>query len=170
LSAATACRGAQTAKTVGDIVADREMREERVALEDIPEAALLRGDVHPSLTVEEDSAVDDDASAIRPHEPGQALQGQRLARSRGAEERDDFVAGGPADVEGEARQRLAHLEGERHLRTSAARGARAPWGAGPRWPRRSARARWPRPCGSTARDHRWRAAWSGSARGYCPRP
>src|SRR5712692_9790915 len=136
LSATTACRCAQTAKPVSDIVADREMREEGIALEDIAEAALLRGDVHAALAVEEDGAVDDDASAIGPDEPGQALQRQRLARPRGAEEGDDLIPRHPAHIKREARQRFSDLEREGHVRTSGARGARAPSGAAPRWPRR----------------------------------
>ena len=92
------------------------MGEQRVALEDVAHPPLLRRHVDAGRGVEQHPAVDDDPAAIRPRQPGEALQGQRLARSRGAEQHGDAVAGVPRDVQREARQppRQGHREPRAH--------------------------------------------------------
>ena len=82
------------------------MREQRVALEHVAEAPVLRRDVDPALAVEEHAAVHRDAPGVRLDQPRQALERQRLARARRPEQRDDGIAGLPGHVEREPGQAL----------------------------------------------------------------
>ena len=102
------------------------MREEGVALEDIPQSAPLGRHVDPGIAVEEDLAADDDAPAVRPDEPGEALKGQGLAGPGGAKERHDLLVRLPVDLEGERGQALDHLHLEIAGRRTRAHCARAP--------------------------------------------
>ena len=77
------------------------MREEREALEDIADAAALRREIHAGHGVEEHLPIRGDASLVRPHQPGQALERQALAGAGRAEEHGDTVARAPLDVERE---------------------------------------------------------------------
>ena len=90
--AAAALLAGPAAQSVSHIVLDGQMREEGVALEDIAQSAPLGRHVDPGIAVEEHLAADDDAPAVRPDEPGEALKGQGLAGPGGAEERHDLVA------------------------------------------------------------------------------
>ena len=68
------------------VVEDRQMREERVALEDHPEAAALGWQGVEALVVEPDLA------GARRQQPGEQVEGGGLAAARGAEEGDELAA------------------------------------------------------------------------------
>ena len=71
------------------VVGDGQVREQRVALEHVAEPPPLGRHVDAGVGVEEHVAVHRDAPGVGPHEPGQALEGERLARARRPEERHD---------------------------------------------------------------------------------
>jgi hypothetical protein len=62
------------------------VRKQRVVLEQVAHAALGGRQVHAGLPVEQRAPADAHMAALRPDEPGDGLQGQRLARARGAEQ------------------------------------------------------------------------------------
>ncbi len=96
----------------GDILLDGQVGEKRVALKDVPEASVLRPEIHPGGAVEEDPVVERDAPLVRAHEARQALERQRLAGAVGTEEGHDLVAGLPADIEGEPVKALLDRQGK----------------------------------------------------------
>ena len=82
LGHAASALGARTAaQPETEILADGQVRKQRIALEHVAETARARGHVDPSLAIEEHAAVEDDAATIGPQQPGQALEGKRLARA-----------------------------------------------------------------------------------------
>ena len=85
----------------GDVLADREVREERVVLEHHAEVAALGRHAGHLL------AVHQDAAGVGDLEPGQAAQERRLAAAARAEERHDRAA---LDLEREVAQHLALAE------------------------------------------------------------
>src|SRR3954464_11083812 len=81
---------------VGDVVTDRHVRKQRVVLEDRVELALVGrapGDV---------DAAELERPAVGPLEAGDQAQRRRLARARGAEQREDLAW---EDVEAQAFER-----------------------------------------------------------------
>src|SRR5262245_59210176 len=82
------------------------MGKQRVALKDVAEAALLRGQVDPCARVEEHAVTHHDATGIGREEAREALERQRLAGSRRPKERGDTVARRPCHVERETRHVL----------------------------------------------------------------
>ena len=76
---------------VRDVLANGQVREERVLLEDEPDAALVRLAKHASLAVEPDVVAERDPPARRPHEPGDRAQHRGLAGARRPDERDGAV-------------------------------------------------------------------------------
>src|SRR5205823_9136880 len=117
---AQALRARPATKAEGHVGGDGEVREERIALEDVPDAPGLRRQVHARGAVEEDAVIHDDAAGVGPEQPREALEGQRLASAGRPEEHGDTVARGPRDVEREARELLPERDAE------AAHAARAP--------------------------------------------
>src|SRR5207247_5100996 len=95
--------------------------EERVALEDITDAPLLRRQVDPRGSVEEHALAHHDPPRIRTDQSREALEGQRLPGARGAEEPDDGRLGAPAHVEREARVSLDQLDRDHQWRSRASR-------------------------------------------------
>src|SRR5215207_3095920 len=67
---------------VGDVLLDRQVREECVVLEDEADGALFRGAVHSSLRVEPNLVAERDQPAIRARKPGDRAQHGRFARAR----------------------------------------------------------------------------------------
>ncbi len=107
---------AAVAEAEAHVAAHGEVREERVALEDVADPSALGPHVDPLPRIEEHLAVHHDAARVGTHEPGQALERERLARARGPEQGGDAGARAPLDVEGEPGQGLVHrnLEPARH--------------------------------------------------------
>ena len=100
------------------------MREERISLEHIADAALLRRHVDAAIGVEQDAAVQGDAPGVGADEPGQALEREALARAGRPEQHADALARAPFDVERETGQALAQADLE--ALAHAARAARRP--------------------------------------------
>jgi hypothetical protein len=100
------------AQAEADVLGNRQVGKQRVALEDVADMPLLGWKVHARSGVEEDAVIHDDASGIGPDQAREALQGERLAGARGAEEDRDPVARGPRDVQRETGQALRDLDGE----------------------------------------------------------
>ena len=72
-----------------DVLADGQVREERVVLEDEPDAApVRRRATMPRPPSNHDLVADSDAARRRPHEPGDRAQHRRLAGARRPDERD----------------------------------------------------------------------------------
>src|SRR5712692_7074553 len=92
---------------VGDVLAHAHVREERVLLEDEPDAPLVRLAEDPPRGVEPDLAVERDPSHRRPREPGDRPQHRRLAGARRPDESD-----GPPDLERYLEPKRAKREGE----------------------------------------------------------
>src|SRR5690606_34023446 len=84
-----------------DILGDRHVLEQRVVLEHEADIALLHGAVRGDLFAEVDGA------AGRPLQPGDQAKQRRLARTGGAEERDQFTR---PDVERDLVQRRKAIE------------------------------------------------------------
>ena len=99
------------AQAEADILGHREVRKERVALEDVADTSRLRRHVDAGCAVEEHAPVHDDATRVRCDESRQALQRQRLAGAGRAEQHGHAPAGRPRDVQIEA----GHLQRERDL-------------------------------------------------------
>ena len=123
----TQARQRQVAQSEGHVVGDGEVREQRVALEDVADATLLRRQVDAARGVEEHAIAEHDASAVGPDEAGQALQRQRLAGAGGTEQHGHAVARAPRHVEREAGQPRGErdVEADRRRR-HAARAPRRP--------------------------------------------
>ena len=138
-----------------DVALDRQVREQREALEDHRDAAPRRRDAR--LVV----AVDQHAPGVRRLEPGDRAQQRRLAGAGGAEHGDELTR---RDGEGDLAQRLDaavaardSLDVERRLKTgrrSPSPGASAPRRA------RSGRSRAPRGCRRSC--PRPRSSWPSS--------
>ena len=79
---------------IGDVLADGHVREERVLLEDEPDAALVRLAGRRARAVEPDVVAERDRAPRRPDEPGDRSEHRRLAGAGGTDEGD-----GVADVE-----------------------------------------------------------------------
>ena len=62
------------AQTEPDVLRDVEMRKQRVALEDVADAAPLRRQIGAGGGVEEDTVVEHDAAGVGAHEAGQTLR------------------------------------------------------------------------------------------------
>src|SRR5207247_4720567 len=101
---ALAFRARTIAQAEADVLGNGEVRKQREALEDKAHAPLLRRQIDARGCVEEHAPVDDDASRVRPHEPREACERQRLPRAGGTEQHRDAVARRPLDVEREAGQ------------------------------------------------------------------
>ncbi len=67
------------------------MGKERIALEQIPYTTLLRRKVDAEAGVEQDVAIQGDATPIRPLDPGYAFERHGLTATRGTEERQDLM-------------------------------------------------------------------------------
>ena len=106
------------APRVGDVRAHGEVWEERVLLEDEPDAPLLRTPVDPQRRVEPDLVAERNPARARTHESGDDAQRRRLARAGRPDERDR-----PLDLEAQLEVESAKREGEVrregcHCRTS----------------------------------------------------
>ena len=89
------------------------MREERVVLEDEPDAAPVRGQVD-AARLEERLAVEDDPPLRRPHEPGDRVQHGRLPRAGRADERERLAPDLERYRELEGAKRMGEVELKRH--------------------------------------------------------
>ena len=108
------------AETKADVPGDRQMRKQRVALEDVADPPLLRRQIHAGLRVEQHAVVDDHAPGVGLDQAREALERQRLAGTRGSEQHGDTVARRPRDVQGETRQPLRDLDRETMLHAALA--------------------------------------------------
>ena len=59
---------------VGDVLCDGHVRKERVALEEVAHAALLRAEVHAGRRVKEHTVVEDDAALVGRDDARDALE------------------------------------------------------------------------------------------------
>src|SRR5947209_16391142 len=94
--------GHALATGVRDIGSHAQVREQRVLLEDEADAALLRSQRDPARRVEPDPVAQHHAASSRTCEAGDHAKHGRLARSRGADERDR-----PLDLERERQLEVA---------------------------------------------------------------
>ena len=85
------------------------MREERVILEYIADAAAARRHIDAELAIEPRRAVDDDAAIVGRHETREHLQRQRLAGARGSVQRKPIGVGGKRNREIETAVAGAHM-------------------------------------------------------------
>src|SRR5690242_51958 len=69
------------------------MREERMVLEDVSAAPLLRRHMHAACGIEVDIVIDQNAASVRTSEAGNAVKDQTLAGAARTEERGDFRSG-----------------------------------------------------------------------------
>ena len=69
-----------------DVLGDREVREERELLRDVPDRAPLRRPVHAAGGVEPDVVAERDPACGGPVQPGDGAQDGRLAGAGGADE------------------------------------------------------------------------------------
>ena len=83
------------ASRVGDVLADAQVREERVLLEDEADPALLRRAEHASPDVEPDVVSERDAPGRWTNEPRDRTQHRRLARARRPDQGDRPLDGEP---------------------------------------------------------------------------
>ena len=97
-------RARQVAQAEGHVVGDGEVREQRVALEDVADPPRLRRHVDARGGIEENAPVHDDAAGVGAQESRQAVEREGLARPRRAEEHRHAIARRPRHVEREARQ------------------------------------------------------------------
>ena len=83
------------------ILPDVEMREELAVLEHEPDAAPIFRHIHPRLDVDQRAAVEHDAAAIGPCQPGNQIDGGRLAGPGPAEQGGDarIVLEGNIEIE-----------------------------------------------------------------------
>jgi hypothetical protein len=86
------------AQPEADVLGNCQVREQRVALEDIADATLLRRQIHTGRSIEQHTVVHDDASGVGMNQARQALERERLAGARRPEQHGDAVARGPRDV------------------------------------------------------------------------
>ena len=77
---------------VGDVFGNGEVGEERVALDDVAEAAVVGRDVEAGCGVEYRAVVDGDAAAVRSEEAGYCFEREGLAGAGLAEEDGDSGA------------------------------------------------------------------------------
>src|SRR5262249_13316778 len=89
---------------------DPKVREEKVVLEHVAEAAMLRRDVDAAGAVEERRTVDGDAAALRAGDAGESVHEAGLARARAAEQPDDRRRGGERDLEPELAELLLDVD------------------------------------------------------------
>ena len=108
------------------------MREERVALEDIAEAAPLGRQVDPGVAVEEDLAVDDDPPASGRMSPARHCSVNVLPAPDGPKSATTSSPAAPVDLEREPGQSLDHLHQEMCRRMASALIAPAPRAGRPR--------------------------------------
>ena len=101
-----ACRAA-----VGDVRPDRHVREQRVLLEHQADGPLLGCEVDPGAAIEPRAPADLDPPAVGPAQPRDRLEHGRLARPRGADERDRL----PVDAERDLQLVRAKAEGDVEL-------------------------------------------------------
>ena len=73
------------------ILPDAEMREKLAVLEHEPDASPIFRHIHPRLDVDQCAFVEHDASSIGSRQPGDQIDGGRLARPRPAEQGGDAV-------------------------------------------------------------------------------
>jgi hypothetical protein len=106
-------------RPVGDVLADRHVREERVLLEHQADRPALGREVDPGAAIEPRAPADLDPAPVGPAQPGDRLEHGRLAGARGADERDRL----PVDAERDPQLVRAKAEGDvdvevRHERMS----------------------------------------------------
>ena len=75
------------ARPEGHVLLHRQVREERVLLEDVAHRALLGLEEHAALGVEPDLVAERDAAAPRAHQAGDGAQDRRLAGARRPDQR-----------------------------------------------------------------------------------
>ena len=95
-----------------DVLANAQMRKERVFLEHEPDRSLLGRQVDAVFGIEPDLATDRDAAAGR-HEPANGPQEGRLSCTGGPDERDDLRTEVERYVEGELAERNVEVETKR---------------------------------------------------------
>ena len=78
----------QSSQPEADVVGNAQMREQRVVLRHVSDAAFLGRKIQAAGTVEDGLAVERDMSRVGLNGSGNGLERQALARSRGAEQRD----------------------------------------------------------------------------------
>ena len=86
----------------GDVLAHRQVREQRVLLEQVAAVALARRHVDAGCGVEQRLAGERDAAGVGPQQAGDRLQRQRLAGARRAEQDQPLDVAAEGDVELEA--------------------------------------------------------------------
>ena len=107
--------GDATAGAEADVREDVEMREERVLLEQVADAAPLRRHVDAAFGVEPDAVGERDDAVARPQQARDDAQHRRLPGSRRADERRrGAVADGQLDGGVEAAKGMGEVEVERH--------------------------------------------------------
>ena len=72
-----------------EVLAKRHVREQRVALEDVPTAPGMRGKIDPRATVEQDLVVNENPALIRLDETGDGIEEHGLARAARSEQCGD---------------------------------------------------------------------------------
>ncbi len=92
-----------------EVLAKRHVREQRVALEDVPAAPGMRGQIDPRATVKQNLVVNENPALIRLDETGDGIEEHGLARAARSEQ-----CGDPA--------RRAHLEVQRKPGGAGSRG------------------------------------------------
>ena len=92
----------------GDVVARGEVREERIVLRDVAEAAPLRREVDPGVAVEQHLAAELDAAAFWSERAEQQLEHAALAGAARARERERAGADLELDLQRDRRQLGLH--------------------------------------------------------------
>ena len=86
------------------------MREQRVGLEQVADAARGRREIDAARGIEQGPAVQPDVAGTGPQQPGHRLQSERLARARRPVQRDEGHVGGEARGQVEAPVAVAHRQ------------------------------------------------------------
>ena len=114
-------RADRRSRAVRHVLRDRHVREQRVSLEHVPDAPLLRPQVDALAAVEQRAPRRDDAAGVGCDEAGDALQRERFSGTRRPDERDDRLVARPGRVEREVPELLACGDAEHQYRSRAAR-------------------------------------------------
>ena len=102
---------------IGEILADRHVREQSRVLEHVADASPVFRHVDAFCGIDKHAAVGGDAAAIRPDQSGDDVDQRRLAGPGGAEQRGEPPAAFECGVELERTQPMPHVDRQRHSRS-----------------------------------------------------
>ena len=106
---------------VAEVAAHVEMREQARVLEDVTDAAPVRGQVDAARIVEQHAVVDDDAPRARSQQAGDRIEHAGLAGPRRARQCDHARAGFDPHAARETAALEADVDAERHGTRSSPR-------------------------------------------------